>query len=153
MKTVEDLTFDREVTALLANAQLHGWGYEEIGQRCFRVSLSSKNGDAYQLEVDCSDYPVLPPAFHWRNPETGELDNVADSPAPNKYGDNYFYPTSGRICAPWNRLASTEGGPHLEWVPANWKEQPETRGTDNLAAMVLRIHHELRRESYGGRRN
>lgn len=151
--TVEDLNFDHEIAAVVENAQLHGWPFERVGARCFRVSLISRNGDTYELEVDCNDFPVLPPAFHWRNPVTGELDLLADSPAPNKRGGNFFYPSSGRICAPWNRLASTEGGPHLEWVQASWKEQPETKGTVNLAAMVLRVHHELRRESYGGRRN
>ena len=64
---------------------------------------------------------------------------------------NYFH-KSGRICAPWNRLASTEGGPHPKWKWANWRQQPETKGTVSLAAMILRIHHELRSDTYKGRR-
>ena len=55
--------------------------------------------------------------------ETGELDCLLDSPQP--YG--YFH-GSGRICAPWNRLASMEDGPHPEWKRMNWQENPQTRG-------------------------
>ena len=59
-----------------------------------------------------------PAAFHWRNRETGQLDHNADTPEPY----NFFYQT-GQICAPWNRLASMDDGPHPEWVQANWKQQ------------------------------
>lgn len=146
MGTVEDLAVDREIAAVEDNAQLHGWKFERVGQRCFRVSLSARNGDLFQLEVECDGYPVRPAAFHWRNRDTGQLDRVTDSPVPY----NFFYPT-GQICAPWNRLASTDGGPHPEWVQANWKQQPETKSTVTLAAMVSRIHHELRSDHYKGR--
>ena len=101
----------------------------------------------FQIEVECDGFPVQPAAFHWRNPETGRLDELADSPEPY----DFFFPT-GRICAPWNRLASTEGGPHREWVQADWMQQAETKGTVTLAAMVLRLHHELRSERYKGHR-
>ena len=97
--------------------------------------------------MECDGFPVQPAAFHWRNQETGQLDEPADSPAP--YG---FFHSTGRICAPWNRLASTEGGPHREWVQANWMQQAETKGTVTLAAMVTRLHYELRSQRYGGRR-
>ena len=83
------------------NAQLHGWEFERVGQRRFRVSLSAGNGDAFQIEVECDGFPAQPAAFHWRNCETGQLDDVADSPEP--YG---FFFSTGEICAPWNRLAS-----------------------------------------------
>ena len=147
MGTVEDLAVDREIAAVEENAQLHGWGFERVGQRRFRVSLGAGNGDAFQMEVECDGFPAQPAAFHWRNCETGQLDDIADSPEPY----NFFFST-GEICAPWNRLASRDRGPHPEWEQANWMQHPRTKGTVTLAAMVLRIHHELRSERYKGRR-
>ena len=151
MGTVEDLAVEREIEAVRENAQLHGWCFERVGPRCFRITLTAHNGDTYQVEVECDGFPVRPAAFHWRNRETGRLDARADAPEPYNTGDNFFFPT-GRICAPWNRLASTEGGPHQEWVQSNWMQQAETRGTVTLAAMVTRLHHELRSQRHRGRR-
>ena len=131
----------------MENAQHHGWPFERVGPRCFRITLTAHNGDIYQVEVECDGFPVRPAAFHWRNRETGQLDESADSPTPYD-----FFHSKGRICAPWNRLASTEGGPHQEWVQSNWMQQAETKGTVKLAAMVTRLHHELRSQRYKGRR-
>ena len=147
MGTVEDLAVEREIEAVIENAELHGWPFERVGSRRFRLTLAAHNSDRYHIEVECEGYPVWPAAFHWRNLETGQLDEPADSPAP--YG---FFHGTGRICAPWNRLASTDGGPHRKWVQANWMQQPETKGTVTLAAMVMRLHHELRSKQYVGRR-
>ena len=147
MATVEDLAVDREIEAVKENAQLHDWPFERVGPRRFRVTLTANNGDIYEVEVECDRFPVQPAAFHWHNQETGEQDEPADSPAP--YG---FFHSTGRICAPWNRLASTDGGPHRKWVQANWMQQTETKGTVTLAAMVTRLHHELRSQQYRGRR-
>ena len=147
MDTVEDLIVESEITAVGENARLHGWAFERVGPRCFRVTLNARNGDIFQVEVECEGYPVRPAAFHWRNRETGQLAHNADTPEPY----NFFYQT-GQICAPWNRLASMDDGPHPEWVQANWKQQAETRGTVSLAAMVSRIHHELQSDQYNGRR-
>ena len=147
MATVEDLAVEREIEAVEENAQLHGWPFERVGPRRFRVTLTAHNGDIYEVEVECDRFPVQPAAFHWRSQETGRTDEPADSPAP--YG---FFHSTGRICAPWNRLASTDGGPHREWVQANWMQQEETKGTVTLAAMVARLHHELRSQQYRGRR-
>ena len=147
MTTVEDLIVEKQITELEDVAQVCTWPFERVGPRRFRVSLCARNGDVYQLEVDCEGYTSQPAAFHWRNPETGELDCLSDSP--NRYD---FFHKSGRICAPWNRLASMPGGPHLEWQRINWQENPRTKGTNTLAAMVLRIHHELCSSRYRGRR-
>ena len=147
MATVEDLIVDEQIGHLTEIAELHGWPLEHAGTRRFRVTLSARDGDQYQLEVGYDSFPMLPPAFHWRNPVTGELDQTTDAPSP--FG---FFHGSNRICAPWNRFASASGGPHTEWVPANWQEQEQTQGTRTLAAMVLRVHHELRSEQYSGRR-
>ena len=151
METVEDLAVEREIDAVRENAQLHCWPFERVGPCCFHVTLSARNGDLYQIEVECDGFPTQPAAFHWRNQETGQLDALADAPEPYGEGANFFFPT-GRICAPWNRLASTEGGPHQEWVQSNWIQQAETKGTVTLAAMVSRLHHELRSQRYRGRR-
>ena len=150
MATVEDLVIEREIEAVRKNAQLHGLPFEWIGARCFRVTLTARNGDVYQIEVECDGFPSQPAAFHWRNQETGQLDVLADAPEPYQSGDNFFYPT-GQICAPWNRLASTPDGPHPNWVQSNWMQQAETRGTVTLAAMVSRLHYELRSQRYRGR--
>jgi hypothetical protein len=37
-------------------------------------------------------------------------------------------------------------------VRANWQQEKQTKGTTTLAAMVLRLHHELRSARYRGRR-
>ena len=99
MATVEDLAVEPEIDAVKENAQLHGWPFERVGPRCFRVTFTANNGDIYQVEVECGGFPVQPAAFHWRNPGTGQLDALADSPA--QYG--YFHDT-GRICAPGTAL-------------------------------------------------
>ena len=82
MGTVEDLAVERQIAAVEENAELQGWLFERVGPLCFRVSLSARNGDSFQMEVECDGFPVQPPAFHWRNPGTGHLDKLADSPAP-----------------------------------------------------------------------
>lgn len=144
---VNDLIVESHIAAVEENGQSHGWPFERVGRRCFRVCLTARTGDVYELEVDCEGFPSLPASFHWRNRQTGKLDDLADSPRPF----NFFH-GSGRICAPWNRLASTEGGPHLEWAQTSWQHNELTKGTRTLAAMVLRIHHELRSPQYQGRR-
>ena len=151
MGTVEDLAIDREIKAVRENAQLHGWPFDLVGPRCFRVTLSARNGDVFQIEVECEGFPAQPAAFHWRNQETGQLDVLAAAPKPYIAGQNFFFST-GQICAPWNRLASTEGGPHQEWAQSNWMQQAATKGTVTLAAMVSRLDHELRSQRYIGRR-
>ena len=143
--SVSDLVVDSQIAHLEQVGEAHGWQFERVGSRCFRVGLTAQTGDVYHLEVACDEFPTLPPSFHWRNPETGRLDNLADSPRPY----NFFHST-GRICAPWNRLASTDGGPHLEWEQAGWQHNESTKGTVTLAAMLLRIHHELRSPQYAG---
>ena len=80
MATVEDLAVEREIEAVEENAQLHGWPFERVGPRRFRVTLTAHNGDIYEVEVECDRFPVQPAAFHWRSQETGRTDEPADSP-------------------------------------------------------------------------
>ena len=147
MPTVSDAIVAKQIEDVISNSHLNGWEFEIVGDCRFRVSLTAKGGDSYQVEVDYKGFPGLPPAFHWRDKETGELDQLASSP--KQY--NYFH-ESGRICAPWNRLASGEGGPHQEWVLADWQSNKYTKGTTTLSAMILRIQAELMSDNYLGRR-
>ena len=147
MPTVGDGIVTKQIRAVMENSHLYGWEFDSVGDHRFRVTLAANNGDAYQIEVDHEGFPGLPPAFHWRDPETGELDQSASSPTPY----NYFH-GSGKICAPWNRLASGEGGPHPEWEQAGWQSNPYTKGTTTLSAMILRIQTELKGSNYQGRR-
>lgn len=147
MVAVDDLIVESQIAAVEANCQAQGIEFERVDDRRFRVLLLARNGDRYQLEVECKGFSVEPAAFHWRNPDTGTLDDLADTPAPF----NFFH-DSGRICAPWNRLASMTGGPHTEWERSAWQHDSHTQGTTTLAAMVLLIKRELQSASYLGRR-
>ena len=55
--TVEDLAVEREIEAVRQNAELHGWPFERVGPRLFRVTLTARNGDTYQIEVECERLP------------------------------------------------------------------------------------------------
>ena len=57
MATVEDLAVEREIEAVEENAQLHGWPFERVGPRRFRVTLTAHNGDIYEVEVECDRFP------------------------------------------------------------------------------------------------
>lgn len=146
MTAVRDGIVAKQVQDVIANSHLYGWEFESVGDHQFRIALATQNGDAYQIEVNYEGFPGLPPAFHWRDMRTGELDQLISSPNPY----NYFH-GSGKICAPWNRLASGEGGPHQEWELAAWQSNPYTKGTTTLSAMILRIHIELKSDNYQGR--
>ena len=147
MPTVSDGIVAKQIEDVEANSHLYRWEFARVGGYRFRITLAANDGDTYQVEVDYEGFPGQPPAFHWRDEDTGKLDQPASSPAPY----NYFH-DSGKICAPWNRLASSEDGPHKEWVLADWQSNPYTMGTTTLSAMVLRIHTELMRDRYKGRR-
>ena len=146
MVAVDDLVIEGQIAKVEEIAFHRGWPFERVDARSFHLSLTARNGDLYHLEVECAGFPAEPAAFHWRNPASGELDELADAPSPF----NYFHGT-GRICAPWNRLASTPGGPHTEWERTGWQRHPRTGGTVTLAAMAIRIHRELQSKEYRGR--
>jgi hypothetical protein len=149
MPTVAELTMAEELRPLKEVADQKSWQLELVGPTTFRLLLPAKDGSQFQLEVDCSDYPSDPPAWHWRNPKSGALDQPADTPT----GGGYFH-GSGAICAPWNRLAYTSRnpkGPHGEWDIGHWRANPQTTGTSSLTAMALRISVELSGSTYNGR--
>ncbi len=111
--------------------------------------LTARDGDTYWLKVDCTDYPAIPPAWHWYNPETKPSTSL-----PTRRKAAVSLHGSGRICAPWNRLAYKKidpQGPHDDWDLNSWQTNPKTGKCTTLAAMALRIHVELNSNRYQGR--
>jgi hypothetical protein len=149
MPTVTELVVAEELAPLAEVAARRGWGLEVVDSTAFRLILPAKDGSSIQLQVDCEGYAALPPAWHYRNPDSGVLDAPADTPL----GGGFLH-SHGVICAPWNRLAYAQcdsRGPHNEWDIGNWKTNTNTAGTKTLCAMALRIAYELR-TSYTGRK-
>lgn len=136
-----DLVLEDELTALESIATARGWNLTRPQPRMFHLDMPAKGGDRLYLHADVTDYPPKPPAWHWRDPATGTLDPLKHTPK----GGAFFH-GSGVICAPWNRLAYKDvdsRGPHSDWALAGWQLNPLTGGTRTLAAMALRIAHEL----------
>lgn len=149
MPTVSELVFEQQMQDLREVAASRGWNLSEVNRTRFTITLPAKDGTQMTLLVECDRYPEIPPAFHWYNVDTGALDQAADTPQRG----GYFHP-SGRICAPWNRLAYKQcdtKGPHGNWELAGWIANRDTGGTTTLAAMVIRIATELRGPNFKGR--
>lgn len=142
MATVTELTLEHEITAARQNAEMYSWPLRRVCSTVFTVTLPAKDRSNFSLYVECDDYPGLPPAWHWCNPETGSRGAPEDIPV----GGAFFH-DSGVICAPWNRLAYkcvNPDGPHDEWDIGDWKSVEQTGGIRTLAAMLDRIAYELR---------
>ena len=145
MPTAGELVFEEQFGHLRENAGSRGWSLE----RAFILGMKARDSSQYWLLVDCSDYPAAPPAWHWYNPSTRALDQPADTPK----GGGFLH-SSGRICAPWNRLAYKKidpNGPHDDWDLASWMTNPKTGKCTTLSGMALRIHVEMNGEQYQGR--
>lgn len=147
MATAGELVFEEQFGHLWEIAVSQQWPLER-GQ-AFILGIKARDGQQYWLLADCTDYPILPPAWHWYNPTTKMLDQPADTPK----GSDFLH-SSGRICAPWNRLAYKKidsNGPHDDWELANWMTNPNTGKCTTLSAMALRIHVEINSDRYQGR--
>jgi hypothetical protein len=145
MATAGQLVFEEQFGHLAENAGSRDWSLE----RAFVLGLKARDGSRYWLLVDCSDFPALPAAWHWYNPIGRALDQPADTPK----GSGFVH-SSGRLCAPCNRLAYKKvdpNGPHDDWDLANWMTNPKTGKCTTLSAMALRIHVEMNSEHYQGR--
>jgi hypothetical protein len=145
MATAGELVFEEQFGHLREIAASREWPLE----RAFILGMKARDGSQYWLLVDCSDYPAMPPVWHWYNPATKLLEQPADTPK----GSGFLH-SSGRICAPWNRLAYKKidpNGPHDDWDLANWMTNPKTGNCITLSAMALRIHVELGSARYQGR--
>ena len=138
MVTAAALAVAEELLPLGSVASSRGWGLILIESTTFILNLPAKDRSLVQLLVDCDAYPAAPPAWHFRNPETGELDQRRDIPR----GGTFFH-SSGVICAPWNRLAYHPHGPHDNWAISDWRANPQAGGAKTLCAMALRLAVEL----------
>jgi hypothetical protein len=145
MATAGELVLAEELGDLQEIAMSRQWDFEDG----FNLGMPARDGSRFWLRVDCADYPAQPAAWHWYNPQTGALDRRADTPT----GGGFLHP-SGRICAPWNRLAYKQcdpDGPHGDWELASWAANPRTGKCTTLAAMALRLFVELNSKHYQGR--
>ena len=138
MVTAAALTVAEELIPLMCVAVERGWGLRLVNETEFVLTLPAKDGSIVQLQVECDGYPVIPPAWHFCNPSTGQLDQRRDIPR----GGGFFH-GAGVICAPWNRLAYQPNGPHNDWTISDWKSNPHTGAAKTLCAMALRVAVEL----------
>lgn len=150
MATVTDLVFEEQFGQLLEVAVHRQWDLTRIDGPGFILGLSARDRSLFFLLVTCCDYPTFPPAWSWYNPKTETCHQVADTPR----GTGGYFHGSGRICAPWNRIAYRQEdpkGPHKNWQLANWISNPKTNGCTTLAAMALRMAVELASPRFHGR--
>ena len=150
MPTAAELLFAEQFDHLNQIAAGKGWELKRTDRPGFVLGLPARDGSRYFLKAECEGFLGVPPAWHWYNPETGTLDAPADTPR----GSGGYFHGSGRICAPWNRLAYKSvdpAGPHGDWELSNWTGNPQTGACTTLSAMVLRIAVELGSTRYTGR--
>jgi hypothetical protein len=149
MTTVTEIIVTEQVAHLREIAAAKVWGFEETVEGALALSIPAKDLYTFGLLVELDDFPVLPPSWHWKNLKTNALDQLADTPK----GSGYLH-SSGRICAPWNRLAYNSydpKGPHGDWILTNWMTNPKTFNHFTLSSMALRIFVELNSARYQGR--
>jgi hypothetical protein len=142
MITIAELTVQDELKLVREVVESRRWKLSELDPLHFLVGLPASDGSEFYLWVDCDDYPVKPPAWHWSDSVGNGRQNKANAPA----GSDYLH-SNGVICAPWNRLAYQSvdpRGPHGEWVPTDWRNNRQTKGCTTLCAMLLRIAVELK---------
>jgi hypothetical protein len=150
MPTAAELLFAEQFNHLSQVAVSKDWDLKRTDGLSFILGLPARDGSRHFLKAECDDLQGMPPAWHWYNPEAGALDAPADTP---KGSGGYFH-SSGRICAPWNRLAYKSvdsAGPHGDWELSNWTGNPQTGACTTLSAMALRIAIELDSSRYAGR--
>jgi hypothetical protein len=150
MATVAELTVAEEIVALKEVADGRGWPLNERDDLHFLLSLPASDETSFHLLVDCENYPVVPPAWHWCNQEGEQLDSRAHTPE----GSGFLH-SAGVVCAPWNRLAYKsvdQRGPHQDWAIGDWRNNSHTGGCKTLSSMALRIYVELNGPRYNKRR-
>jgi len=141
MASVEEVIEQEEIAHLRELASQREWLFEHRGSRIFLLGLPARDTTWFHLLVDYQDYRGQPPAWHWSDESGTVLDASKDTPK----GTGFLH-SSGRICAPWNRLAYTQvdpKGPHRDWNLAGWESNPKTRKCRTLSAMALRVYVEL----------
>jgi hypothetical protein len=146
MTTVLEIVLQEQVLRLREIAENRGWFFELKSNDSFVIGFPARDRSMFWLRVDCDGFPGLPPAWHWYNVQTQQIDQPTDT----AIGQGFLH-GSGRICAPWNRLAYKNvdpAGPHSDWTLANWMTNPYTRECRTLAAMALRVFVELQSERF-----
>lgn len=142
--------FREEYDQLLAIAERKEWQLTKTGLYDFILVLPAADGSMFSLCVNCEGYPGIPPAWNWCNPNLKTVNQPCDTPR----GSGGYFHDSGRICAPWNRVAYRQvdsKGPHTDWELANWIDNPNTKACTSLTAMALRMFAELSSDRYQGR--
>ena len=150
IKSATELVFEEQFGHLVEVAKHRNWELTQMGEFGFVLVLPARDESSFGLNVSCEGFSTKPPTWYWCNPETYELDRPSDMP---RGSGGYLHP-SGRICAPWNRIAYKQidpQGPHSDWELVNWMTNPKTSGHTTLLAMVLRLSVELMSERYQGR--
>jgi hypothetical protein len=148
--TVAELSVAEELVAIREIAASRGWSFQEVDVLHFRLGFQARDQSRFHLLVDCTGYPVHPPAWHWCDPAYSQTARPADCPG----GSGFLHPC-GVICAPWNRLAYRSidpRGPHTDWTIGDWQQNPHTAGCTTLAHMTLRIYVELHSSRFNCRR-
>ena len=150
MATVTDLVFQEQFDHLCEVAAHKHWDLARTDEPGFVLGLPARDRSRFALQVICSDYPTVPPIWNWYDVKTGAPNQPSDTPK----GEGGYFHGSGRICAPWNRIAYKQEdpkGPHGNWNLANWISNPRTNGCTTLAAMALRVAVELASQRFQGR--
>src|SRR5438552_13800562 len=101
VRTVAELSLAEELPPLEAIATREGWPLTRLEGLHFVLGLPARDHTWFWLLCTCERYPAMPPAWHWYNAESQEIDQPRDTPK----GGGFFH-GAGAICAPWNRLAS-----------------------------------------------
>ena len=152
MATVAEVLFEEEFGHLFQVAENRGWDLKRIDGPGFILVLPARDGSRFALQVICEHYKRLPPIWRWYNTTTHTSNQPSDTP---KGSGGYFH-SSGRICAPWNRIAYRQEdpkGPHKDWQLANWITNPKIGACITLTAMAIRMAVELVSERYKGRKD
>lgn len=151
METAEDFIVEAELGYLREVADGRGWVFQKQGERQLLLGLPASDETWFYTLLDCTGYRTQPPAWHWSD----ESSKVLDDPRFTPKGRGFLH-SSGRICAPWNRLAYSQvdtKGPHKDWELETWVSNPKTGQCTTLAAMALRIFVELQGDRYFGERH
>ena len=151
MATAAELVFAEQFGHLRQVAESRGWDLTQTDGPGFILGLPARDGSRFALQVTCENFPGTPPIWRWCNPETHIPDQLLDMPR----GSGGYFHNSGRICAPWNRIAYSQvdpQGPHSDWQLENWMTNPKTGCCTTLPAMALRLAVELMSARYQGRK-
>ena len=145
--TVEDLAMEREIAMVEENAQLHSWAFDRVGPDASGFHSPPKARTAFSWRWSAITSQISLPQF------TGAIRAQAYS----TNSQTRLIPTTISTSRAGYAPPGTGWRPQKavripKWKWANWRQQPETKGTVSLAAMILRIHHELRSDTYKGRR-